>query len=378
MKDALKEKESEQTLKAKTRERVQPKMGKVNIDYQKLHDAFFRFQTKPENLTGYGEVYYEGKEFETKFKERKPGDLSDELKEALSIPPLAPPPWLIAMQRFGPPPNYPQLRIAGLNAPIPDGAQWGFHPGGWGRPPLDEFGNPLFGDVLGNAEGQQAQEEVQALGERVEMEKWGELEAEEDESEEEEDEDEEEEEGANEADEDEMRSGLETPIDGLQTPGGLETPGGMQSITSTVPGGLDTPDFLELRKGARGGDEGRQLYQVIPERQTAGGKGFLASDHGYDLAQLGKAGTSNGPRVLDAEERTGSKRKAQSGVEVALDASELEGLSESQLAARYEEAQAAARGGAGRTNGGEADDLGLLREELQRKRSVRDAKRAAR
>ncbi|MCO5613917.1 hypothetical protein L7F22_068197 [Adiantum nelumboides] len=124
IKDALKEKESEQSLKAKTRERVQPKMGKVMIDYQKLHDAFFRFQTKPESLTRFGEVYYEGKEFETKFKERKPGELSDALKDALSIPPLAPPPWLIAMQRFGPPPSYPQLRIPGLNAPIPEGAQW--------------------------------------------------------------------------------------------------------------------------------------------------------------------------------------------------------------------------------------------------------------
>lgn len=65
--------------------------------------------------------YYEGKEFETKLKEKKPGDLSEELKEALSIPPLAPPPWLISMQRYGPPPSYPNLRIAGLNAPIPEG-----------------------------------------------------------------------------------------------------------------------------------------------------------------------------------------------------------------------------------------------------------------
>jgi hypothetical protein len=29
---------------------------------------------------------------------------------------------------------------------------------------------------------------------------------------------------------------------------GLETPSGMASVTSTVPGGLETPDFLELRK----------------------------------------------------------------------------------------------------------------------------------
>lgn len=118
--DAIKEKEEGQSLKAKTRERVQPKMGKIDIDYQKLHDAFFKFQTKPP-MTHYGELYYEGKEFETKLKEKKPGDLSDELKEALSIPPLAPPPWLISMQRYGPPPSYPNLRIAGLNSPIPEG-----------------------------------------------------------------------------------------------------------------------------------------------------------------------------------------------------------------------------------------------------------------
>ena len=140
MRDAIKEKEANMTLKAKTRERVQPKMGKVDIDYQKLHDAFFKFMTKP-NVTGFGEMcvtcnpcrfgvcadvltisrYYEGKEFETQLKHKRPGDLSPELVEALSIPPLAPPPWLISMQRFGPPPSYPTLRIPGLNAPIPEG-----------------------------------------------------------------------------------------------------------------------------------------------------------------------------------------------------------------------------------------------------------------
>jgi len=31
-----------------------------------------------------------------------------------------PPPWLIAMQRYGPPPSYPTLKIAGLTAPIPE------------------------------------------------------------------------------------------------------------------------------------------------------------------------------------------------------------------------------------------------------------------
>ncbi|KAG8932158.1 hypothetical protein FRC02_001575 [Tulasnella sp. 418] len=55
MRDAVKEKEASMSLKAKTRERVQPKMGKMDIDYQKLHDAFFKFQTKPP-MTAFGQM----------------------------------------------------------------------------------------------------------------------------------------------------------------------------------------------------------------------------------------------------------------------------------------------------------------------------------
>lgn len=53
------------------------------------------------------------------------------------------------MQRHGPPPSYPQLKIPGLNAPIPEGASWGYHPGDWGKPPVDEYGRPLYGDIFG-------------------------------------------------------------------------------------------------------------------------------------------------------------------------------------------------------------------------------------
>jgi splicing factor 3B subunit 2 len=67
MRDAALEKQAEQTLKQKQRERIQPKMGRLDIDYTKLYNAFFKFQTKPE-LTRFGEVYYEGKEFETNLK----------------------------------------------------------------------------------------------------------------------------------------------------------------------------------------------------------------------------------------------------------------------------------------------------------------------
>jgi splicing factor 3B subunit 2 len=56
MREAIREKEDQMKMRQKMRERVQPKMGKLNIDYQKLHDAFFKYQTKPE-LTAHGEMY---------------------------------------------------------------------------------------------------------------------------------------------------------------------------------------------------------------------------------------------------------------------------------------------------------------------------------
>lgn len=155
MREALQEKDDAKTLKSKMRERVRPKMGKIDIDYQKLHDAFFKWQTKP-RMTIHGDLYYEGKEYETRLKEKKPGDLSEELRIALGMPvgPNAhkiPPPWLIAQQRYGPPPSYPNLKIPGLNAPIPEGTSFGYHAGGWGKPPVDENGKPLYGDVFGTS-----------------------------------------------------------------------------------------------------------------------------------------------------------------------------------------------------------------------------------
>ena len=37
-----------------------------------LHDAFFKYQTKPK-LTAVGEMYYEGKEFEAAITHARPG-----------------------------------------------------------------------------------------------------------------------------------------------------------------------------------------------------------------------------------------------------------------------------------------------------------------
>lgn len=149
LRDTVMENEKEMSAKQKNRARVQVKLGAIDIDYRTLHDAFFKHQTKPNQLTKFGDVYYEGKEFETRNKSKQIGQpLSKGLQMALGMSSvtLVPPPWLINMQRYGPPPSYPNLRIPGLNAPLPDAScQYGYHPNGWGKPPIDIYGRPLYG-----------------------------------------------------------------------------------------------------------------------------------------------------------------------------------------------------------------------------------------
>lgn len=325
MRDAVLEKQDQASLKQKQRERVQPKMGKLDIDYQKLYEAFFRFQTKPE-LTRFGEVYYEGKEYETNLKHLRPGELSDELKEALNIPPGAPPPWLINQQRFGPPPSYPSLKVPGLNAPPPPGGAWGFHPGGYGKPPVDEFNRPLFGgDIFGVLQPQVNNQ----LGEPVEKTLWGELQAPEEESEEEDsDEDEEEEE-----DEEDVGTGL-------QTPSGLETPGGLNStVPSEYPGDMSVGGDFDLRKQKRGTEteestQPRSAYTVIPERQIRA-EGFFGGERAYDVR--GAAPNAHLP-VLGQDDET-RKRKKPGDVDVALDPDSLQnedGISKEEVRRRFE------------------------------------------
>jgi splicing factor 3B subunit 2 len=134
MRDALQEIEQKKSRKQKQRDRARPKLGRVSMDFRMLHDAFFVHQTKPDFLSIHGDIYYEGKEDDIRSKKFKPGVLSAELKEALG------------MQRFGPPPSYPNMKVPGVNAPIPArlGAQYGFMAGGWGKAPVDEVFSPLF------------------------------------------------------------------------------------------------------------------------------------------------------------------------------------------------------------------------------------------
>jgi splicing factor 3B subunit 2 len=93
----------------------------------------------------------------------------------------------------------------------------------------------------------------------------------------------------------------------MQTPSGMETPSGMTSVVSTVAGGLETPDFLDLRKNAgvralpETTDAGpRQLYQVVPEKQTAV-RGLMGSERGYDITGLAQSGAPSNLPVLGQE-----------------------------------------------------------------------------
>lgn len=365
MRASLQERDDTRTLKAKMRERARPKLGKIDIDYQKLHDAFFKWQTKP-RMTIHGDLYYEGKEFETRLKEKKPGELSDELRTALGMPVgpnchKVPPPWLIAMQRYGPPPSYPNLKIPGLNAPIPEGCAFGYHAGGWGKPPVDETGRPLYGDVFGVSRAPGSD----ALDEEVDRGMWGEPESE---SSGDEEEDEDAEEGvdgeADGKDGDGDASGLVTPgAEGLITPSGI----------TSIPAGLETPETIELRKKKiesemEGGDT-PALYTVLQERRTEGlGASMMGSTHVYDMT--GAAGGQAPPSVIAARRgisgTTSDARTEKDGaVELALDPSELD-LDSEAMASRYEETMRSRQAHLRR------EDLSdMLQDHVQRQKSKR-------
>lgn len=104
-------------LKVKAKHKVNPKIGRMEIKYDALYDAFFVHQIKPK-LSKLGEIFYEGKEFEEKLKAFQPGRLSDRLKAALGMSDKQEnivPPFIVNMQRYGAPPAYPHLRILGVN-----------------------------------------------------------------------------------------------------------------------------------------------------------------------------------------------------------------------------------------------------------------------
>ena len=242
-------------------------------------------------------------------KEMKPGHMSKELINALGILDGAPPPWLINMQRYGPPPSYPSMKIPGLSAPLPPGAEYGYQPGGWGKPPVDEYGRPLYGDVFGQAE------ESYDAAEVVDKEaRWGALAAPEYADEEEGSE------GSGGEEEDDEEDGARG-----YDPSGAETPSTLDgSVAGSAISGLETPDTVDLRK--RAGMEtpdstytsvagGRELYHVIQERSNAGAAAvgqMFGSDRVYVLPN-GQSSDANGvDHDEEAESGAGKKRKIDS------------------------------------------------------------------
>ncbi len=104
-------------------------------------------------LTRLGDVFHEGKDTRSLRYDFVPGAMSARLKKALgmkedsSVP--QPPPWLIAFQQMGRlPPSYPNSKIPGLNAPLPEGAQWGMSVGQWGEPARHPNGTLIFPEVV--------------------------------------------------------------------------------------------------------------------------------------------------------------------------------------------------------------------------------------
>ncbi|KAH7847296.1 hypothetical protein Vadar_024370 [Vaccinium darrowii] len=318
-------------LKQKQREKtMHPKMGRTDIDYRVLHDAFFKYQTKP-NMTGHGDIYYEGKEFEVELtRGMKPGMLSQLLKEALGMTESGtPPPWLIGMQRHGPPPSYPHLKFPGVNAPIPPGASYGYHPGGWGKPPVDEYDRPLYGDVFGV---QQSNQEEELVGN---TEHWGDLE-----EQEEEDEDE-----VVEQNEEEEQTGEE------------ESEADVQSF------GIETPDVIDLRKRPRTDPE-TYLYRVLEKKEETIAPGtLLGTSHVYVVS-------SSGTRDKTAAEGIdySMKRRKSDGVDVTLQPEKLE-VMDNALLAKYEKAREEEEGKP-RSQG--EDFSGLVAENANRKRKARE------
>lgn len=269
IRDSILERDALKRSKQKARDKMKPAMGKIDIDYQVLHDAFFKFQTKCK-VTNHGDLYYEGREFEVGLlQDKKPGNLSIELKNSLAITSeLSPPPWLINMQRYGPPPSYPSMRIPGLNAPIPKRADFGYHTGGWGKPPVDEYGRPLYGDVFGTSSDlidvDEGIDKNSRWGYFVPLEKLD-------------DEESDEEEDANVEGDDMSKDDMS----GIATPSTLD---GMSSVIT----GVETPDVINLRKNT--GQETpvetsyKELYHVLEEKtiHTTAGQ-FYSSDRVYEL-----------------------------------------------------------------------------------------------
>jgi len=227
----------------------------------------------------------------------------------------------------------------------PGGGELRLHPGGWGKPPVDEFGRPLYGDVFGTAEADP--EEHEEVG--VPKERWGVMDSDEEEEEEEDDEDEDGvalDDGAS-MTEDEMNAGISSVTS--TTPSGLATPDSVH-LRKMIPDGQTTPSGQSTTTGINTPDSvggpppPQQLYQVLEQQSSKVGGSAFGSSHTYSVP------------------KAGGKAVAKGGVEVALDPAELERLDEGALKAKYNELRAA------EAEANAPEDVSDIIEEQERKR----------
>ena len=183
---------------------------------------------------------------------------------------LSPPPWLWMQQRLGPPPSYPNLKIPGVNAPIPPHCQLGYFAEGWGRYPVDEQGRPLYGDVFGTYV--EETEKARIDPEAVKL--WGELPP----ANYEEDAKEEEEGEAMEA-EDAKDAERRAKEDAAELPEKAE------DERRTVIPGSEVPTAIPLRKeaGAEKAEAEKTLFTPLEEVEVSAGAGLMPVTKKYVL-----------------------------------------------------------------------------------------------
>ena len=312
------DKQSQQTLKQQQRSKMQVKLNRVDIDYELLYNAFFHHQNKPV-LNGYGDVYYEDKENQVKINSNiQPGKLSEQLRSALGMDSdISPPPYLHSMQRFGPPPAYPHQRIPGVNAPIPLGARWGFNINEWGKPPIDGYGRPLYGNLF-------TQSNTNNLANTT-VEKtidpqyqWGAIAQQNDDT----------------HDDDEVAD--MDVADGIQSES-VETSGIVTE--STV--GTNTPSTFQLRKDGISTESITQpLYHVIQQTDSSiPSNQLFATSHGYSMPNSSRVNQSHTQSIeSQLQHKANQIHQQQRGeVEITLTPDELSNLDSDTLKNRYQQ-----------------------------------------
>lgn len=285
--------DSRKSLKQRQRERMRAKtgaaIGAADLDDRRLRQAFQQL-SKP-SLTPLGDVYFELKELEVDPHPFVPGILSDALKDALGMNKGDPPPWLVAMQRWGPPPGWPGLRVPGVNAPIPPGARFGYQPGGWGKPPVDVTGRPVYGDVFGQGLKYEIFDERFDVSDDFMCRRWGVVQPVEQPSVE------------DEMDETEDAGSSDDRLDSRTE--GIEVAN--RTENSRV---KDDSGDLERNTTRRDSMDGKRksAYQVLHERREwAGEDGLMASSHLYNMEGVGN--DNEGPSRRDHRHNNGREER---------------------------------------------------------------------